>query len=159
MTMHNVECEHASADSDNDRRKPKISRVFLTLATLLTVLSLPLGCMSTGQKMDQSKVDQIKKGVTTRAELETMFGTPFNVAMMGEGKRMMVFMFATVQVKATNYIPVIGHLVGGTDDRQQILKVILNKDNIVEDYEFSDKSTDNPNLGFSKTIDTPAAKQ
>ena len=140
-----------------------IRRCFLgpIAAFSLVLMVLPLmisGCASTGQQMDKSKVDQIKKGVTTRAELEQMFGVPFNSMILGDGRRQLIFTFSKTQMKGQSLIPVIGGLVGGQTNRYQMLQVILNKDNIVDDYEFSDRTTDAPNLGAQKTTETPAQK-
>jgi outer membrane protein assembly factor BamE (lipoprotein component of BamABCDE complex) len=53
------------------------------LMILACCLTLMAGCASYGNKMDRSKLDQIKKGVTTRAEVEALFGPPMTTALMG----------------------------------------------------------------------------
>lgn len=138
-------------------------RTITTLIGIITLLAVA-GCGTTsGTKMESSKVSQIKKGVTTRAELEQLLGPPANVSMMGDGRRMLFYRFSDTQQKtgskllfASGFIPFAGMATGaasvvaagagaatsGSKTRMQMLQVILSKDGIVEDYEFSDKTMD-----------------
>ncbi len=116
-----------------------------TVTTLILVLSVGCvaGCYSTssGTKIDDSKVSQIKKGVTTRAEVEVLLGKPSSVSMMGDGRRMMFYTYVEASGHATagSYIPFANLVTSGTQSQvhTQRLQIILTKDDIVEDYEWS----------------------
>jgi outer membrane protein assembly factor BamE (lipoprotein component of BamABCDE complex) len=107
-------------------------------------LSLSFGCASSshGTKIDDNKVSQIQKGVTTRAEVEQLLGRPAQTSLTGNGGRMMLYQYSESkqQVKATSFIPIAGAFMGGTTGtmRMQQLQIVLNKDNVVEDLEMND---------------------
>ncbi len=108
---------------------------------LFSVLSLSLllfaGCATTGQKFDASKVSQIKKGVTTRAEIETMFGQPLSSVTLGNGKCVIEYQYAEGHSTAQSFIPIVGDFAGGTKGQAQILTITLTKENIVEEFRYS----------------------
>lgn len=118
----------------------------LQAVLLSVVVLLTSGCMSHqyGTKIDQSKISQIKKGVTTKAEVEVLLGAPTMVSMIGEGRRMMSYTYteSSAQATATSYIPVVGLLTGGATGhtRTQTLQIMIAKSGVVEDYEFSDNT-------------------
>ena len=98
--------------------------------------------------MNADKVSQIKKGVTTRAEVEALLGPPANVFMMPEGKRMMSYSYSSTKAEghatAATYIPYVGMFAGGSkgeaQTRIQTLQIMLNAKGIVEDYDFADNT-------------------
>jgi outer membrane protein assembly factor BamE (lipoprotein component of BamABCDE complex) len=47
--------------------------------------SLVAGCVSVGRKLDQSAVDRIKKGETTREEVLKSLGSPDQMMRIGNG--------------------------------------------------------------------------
>jgi|SRR5581483_8757022 len=107
------------------------------------------GCASvdstTGIQLSRDKIDQIKKGVTTRAEVEALLGPPASVSMMPDGRRMMMYTYTETKGSANSVemIPVVGLFAGGATQgqmRMQTLQVMLNAANVVEDYEFSDNT-------------------
>jgi outer membrane protein assembly factor BamE (lipoprotein component of BamABCDE complex) len=127
----------------------------LTSIALLFVLFGLAGCASQqnyayGTELNADKVAEIKKGTTTRAEVETLLGPPANVSMMEDGKRMMMYSYTATNseghANATAYIPVVGLFAGGGQGQAHIhtqsLQIILNPQNVVEDYQFNDNSTD-----------------
>ena len=102
------------------------------------------GCISSsfGTKMSQGQVDQIKKGVSTKADVETILGQPVNTSMIGDGRRVMTYSYfaQSARAKGQSFIPYLGPFIGGaTGEReQQTLQIYLDKNGVVEDYEFSD---------------------
>ena len=134
-------------------------------------LSLLVGttsCISqnfeSGTPLSAEKISQIKKGVTTRAEVEALFGPPAYISMMPDGKRSLSYNYTSsktdAHATAATYIPLVGPFVAGgkaqSQTRVQMLQVLLNADGIVEDYQFSD-NTNNVNattgglMGLSTT--------
>jgi hypothetical protein len=148
--------------------KNNTSRLLSVSAGLLVFALSLSGCMSsqteTGPSLSSSRVDQIQKGVTTRAEVEAWFGQPLQVAMLSGGKRMLFYshsnsssddnnvskvsmlgMLAGAVIPGAGAIGMAGSaggFVGGRNEsiRSQSLSIRINADNIVEDYEFSDNT-------------------
>jgi hypothetical protein len=106
------------------------------------------GCASSSNgtaALTNDNVKHIQKGVTTRKDIEAMFGPPYMVSMTGGGKRVMNYMFSSSDMHITplTYVPVVGMFAGGsqTQVESRSLQVILNENNVVEDYEFNDSAT------------------
>jgi hypothetical protein len=121
-------------------------------ASILGILSIAIGCahVDTGnQQLQKDRVAQIKKGVTTRAELEQLFGPPTHVHMMGDGRRTMIYSGMHQDINASGEmvraIPLVGGMIipatHSSSRRLQQLQIILNKSEVVEDFEFSDTTT------------------
>jgi len=110
------------------------------------------GCASvhteSGVQISQDKVAQIRKGVTTRAEVEALLGPPTNVSMMGAGKRMLTYHYTSTDASshptATTFIPYAGLFTNTAkaeaQTRTQLLQVMLNAQGVVDDFEFSDNT-------------------
>jgi hypothetical protein len=94
-----------------------------TLAT--TVASLLVGCASTGNNFDESKVSQVKTGETTEADLVQMFGQPQHRSVNSEGLTMLTWMYTQANVKGESFIPFAGAFVGGTESKTKSLHVTL----------------------------------
>jgi hypothetical protein len=116
-----------------------------------------------GTKIDPIKVESIKKGVTTRSDIEQMFGAPMNVSIMGDGRRTMMYHYSETDthVKGTTFIPVVGPFMGGSEGttHNQQLQVILTKADVVEDYVMNDgkpKIDVSNGFGHSSVNSTPA---
>lgn len=110
------------------------------------VALLLVGCASTssGTKMSSVDIGKIEKGKTTRAEVERLFGPPMQTVMTGNDQRMMVYTYhsTTAQAKPETAIPIVGIFIGGARGRSEIqtLYVRLDKNNVVEDYEFNNSA-------------------
>ena len=87
-------------------------------------------------------IQSIQKGKTTRAEVEDKLGRPQMVTLTGDGKRIIGYHYCETQMRPETFIPFAGLFAGGMDMRQQILQIILNQDDIVQDYIFTDSPTE-----------------
>ena len=124
---------------------------FGTYFTIFLSLALGTGCTTTAtgnQNLKSDRVSQIKKGVTTHAEVESWFGPPDTKTLIGNGRRMMLWHGGQASMDGSQglykYIPIAGGFIPSRDTmtmRRQTLQVILTKDDVVEDYEFSDKTS------------------
>ena len=110
-----------------------MNSVLKSLSTLALAI-IVAGCASTGQNFDESKISQIKKGVTTEAELVQMFGAPTSRAMNSEGNTTLNWMYAEVREKGTSFIPYAGTWVGGTQSKEKSLTVTLGADGKVASF-------------------------
>lgn len=104
-------------------------------ASILTLALLALlGCASAGVKIDRSATENIRKGVTTKAQVIALLGAPSSDSLTGDGREMMIWSYAHTRVKGTTFIPVAGIFVGGSNTRLTTFQVILTKGKIVEDF-------------------------
>jgi outer membrane protein assembly factor BamE (lipoprotein component of BamABCDE complex) len=103
----------------------------ITLVIFAVIALYTAGCMSyrAGTKIEADKIAQIKKGRTTRAEIEALLGPPMSVGMMGGGRRLLVYRYTEVsrRVKGSSFIPYAGAFVGGAtgESRYQTLQIMV----------------------------------
>lgn len=123
---------------------------------VLLLILLVCGCASSrsGREMAAADVQSIVKGQTTRAQIEARFGSATNTSLMPDGRRMAMYFFHSVksQARGESFIPVYGLFAGGADTqtRQQQLQVVYSAAGVVEDYEFSDTTSQGRiNSGFT----------
>lgn len=115
-------------------------------ASCMVIAIFVAGCMSHqyGTKIDSNKVSQIKKGVTTKAEVEALLGAPSHAGITGDGRRMMTYSYTESSSQAS-FIPFGG---ASGKSRTQTLQIMISKSGVVEDYEFSDNAQDHETGGF-----------
>lgn len=121
-----------------------MSRFFsrlLLLGALCLFMSLATGCAGSGNKMDQSKVNLIQNGVTTRAQVEQQMGPPSYTAMLPDGGRMLTYSYHETRMSALNFVPIVGDLHKDTSMQQQMLQVKIDANGIVTDHEYTDKTS------------------
>lgn len=108
---------------------------------LILVFCLICGCATSGNKIDQNKVTQIKEGVTTEQEVIKILGTPYMKTLSSDGKTIMLYQYTKVKNRASNFIPVVNLMTGGMDMRQQMLTVLIGQNGKVEKYTLNDSSS------------------
>ncbi len=108
------------------------------------------GCATVGKPIEQSKIQQIKEGITTKQEVIQLLGKPFMVNLTSDGKSILMYQYVKVKNKATNFVPVVNIFAGGMDMNQQILQILLDKNDIVEKYILNDSNSE-INSGLSNT--------
>ncbi len=109
------------------------------------LLGLLTGCMSVGQKVDEAKVDQIKKGETTREQVVSLLGPPGHTTRNADGEVTFIYSFLRSTPSAQNFIPGVGLLAGSTNAQQQLVTVVFRPDGIVKDFTVSSSASD---VGF-----------
>lgn len=100
-----------------------------------------VGCATTGTRIEPDKVKQIKEGITTQEEVIALMGKPFMQNLTSDKKVIMMYQYAKVKNRASNFIPVVNILAGGMDMKQQILQILINENGIVEKYIFTDSNS------------------
>jgi len=93
-----------------------------------------VGCASTGHKIDQSAVGRIQNGVTTKAEVISLIGSPEMITKKGNGDEVFVYHYTRSSVKPATFIPYIGAFIGGADTQHQMTNVTFGPNGIVKDY-------------------------
>ena len=100
-------------------------RSITTLLLVATAAALIVGCASTGNNFDDSKVSQIKKGETTEADLLQMFGQPQSRSLNSEGQTILTWSYVEARVKGETFIPYAGAFMGGSTSAHKMLTVVL----------------------------------
>jgi len=101
------------------------------------------GCgVKSGNKIifSMSKQDMAKtiiKGKTTKAELSKVLGQPQSVDFTGAGDEKWLYRNISSQAKLTNFIPIVGAISSGTDDKTRTLVIIFDKQGVVKNYSYS----------------------
>ena len=93
--------------------------------------SLLINCASVGRKIDQSAVEKIKKGETTKAQVIQLIGSPDQITKIDGNSTTFTYMFTRVTTKPTTFIPYVGLLAGGADTQNQMLMITFGPDDIV----------------------------
>jgi len=110
------------------------------IVAVLICLGL-IGCATTGTRIEQDKVKQIREGITTQEEVIALMGKPFMQNLTSDGKIIMMYQYTKVKNKAANFIPVVNILAGGMDMEQQIFQILIDENGVVEKYIFTDTNS------------------
>jgi len=117
---------------------PKFRSMQIMRRCILAIACTALiaGCASTGNNFDEAKVNQIKKGETTEADLVKLFGAPQNRTINAEGVTTLTWMYAEASVKGESFLPYAGAFLGGSRGSSKSLSVTL-AEGRVTGYTFS----------------------
>jgi len=102
--------------------------------TMLGVALLCSGCWSYGAKIDDTKLAQIERGKSTRADVEALIGKPATVDFTDSGLEKWIYLHSRSQMRAASLIPVIGIVAGGADTKTETLTVLFNTGGVVMSY-------------------------
>jgi outer membrane protein assembly factor BamE (lipoprotein component of BamABCDE complex) len=110
------------------------------------------GCVSSStgnQRLTNDNVAKITKGVTTRAEVVALLGEPESVSLMSDGRRMM--MYRAIQQNGDKSGTIVRAIVpfaaffpssDTNTTRMQTLQIYVGSNNVVQDYEYSDNTSE-----------------
>ena len=106
---------------------------------IILILSLIafIGCASYGREIRQTSVDSIQKGVTTKQEIINAFGQPDGTYFDKENRLIMYYYAGKIKQSGWNFVPIVGLIHSEVKMQNQMLTIVLNKDNIVEEYSFT----------------------
>jgi outer membrane protein assembly factor BamE (lipoprotein component of BamABCDE complex) len=125
-----------------------IEQFFMKTIIILTAAVLLCGCASVGHKLDESKIDQIKKGVTTRDQVVQLVGSPDQITRDGFGRVTFQYIYSRATTKASTFIPIVGAFAGGANVQSQMLMVTFDTNNVVSDL-FSSYGANEVNTGVT----------
>jgi outer membrane protein assembly factor BamE (lipoprotein component of BamABCDE complex) len=94
---------------------------------ILFCAALLCGCVSMGRKIDQAKVAEIKTGVTTRAQVIQLIGSPDQITD-ANGTVMFMYMYIHSSATASTYIPIVGAFAGGANTQNEMVMVSFTND-------------------------------
>ena len=109
----------------------KVARLLLVLMSVCLITA----CASSGTKIEQSQVNQIVIGTTTKNQMFETFGSPMSQTFNSDGKLMMSWFYVFV-----------GPF--GTGMKQQNLTVLFDQSEKVEKFSLTDSSNNGPRLGY-----------
>jgi outer membrane protein assembly factor BamE (lipoprotein component of BamABCDE complex) len=109
---------------------------------ILGLAMLMIGCVTTGRKIDQVAADSIKTGVTTRADVGRILGSPEMVTKKSNGDVVYIYTYARVTPKASTFIPYVGMFMGGANVQSQTTNVTFGPDGVVKDCSTSQGATE-----------------
>ena len=113
------------------------------LGLLSTILLGYSGCgVKSGNQVifTMSKEDMAKtiiKGKTKKEEISKALGEPQSVDFTGTGDEKWTYKNMASTAKLTNFIPIVGALSSGTDDKTRTLVILFNKQGVVSNYSYS----------------------
>ena len=107
--------------------------VTITSFLAFVVFSCLTSHATAGKSITQAKIDGIRPGQTTEAELVRTFGPPAT-KMVCPPEEMTLDWFYVKPISAQNYIPVIGPALNGTQVKAWELWVVLRGDGTVRRY-------------------------
>lgn len=110
------------------KRKGRHENMLISLlaAVLLTA------CAAVGHKIDQSQVEQIHKGDTTKADVLKMLGKPDQITNDGNGLESYQYMYAKVTPKGATFVPIVGLFAGGANVENEMVQVTFDSNGIVK---------------------------
>ncbi|MGO3569674.1 MAG: hypothetical protein ACTIOQ_17740 [Serratia grimesii] len=114
------------------------------IVAAVMVAFLLAGCASSGNKKLQKETEvsmqsKIKEGVTTKAQLKIMLGSPDSVSFTDGGKEIWKYVHAKVKVSGKTFIPFYGLFHNGTNGTKKELTILFNGD-VVEKYTMSESA-------------------
>jgi outer membrane protein assembly factor BamE (lipoprotein component of BamABCDE complex) len=93
------------------------------------------GCATTvGNKFDDSKINKIKTGKSTKENVSSLMGTPYGRNTSADGTSIWTYQFIAQDshMTAMSFVPIVGAIKGGeTESSMQMLLVTFNKSGIV----------------------------
>lgn len=120
----------------------------LCVACALMVLSAGCVVYQSGEKIDPPLVSRIQNKVTTRSEVEALFGPPMRVYIVDVGERMLSYTYREIYDRGTGLL----NPNPGTVTRRQKLLIWIGPDGRVKDSEFTDYLTDRSYQGVTEVV-------
>jgi outer membrane protein assembly factor BamE (lipoprotein component of BamABCDE complex) len=97
------------------------------------------GCTGQGQGGQQAitndtKVSQIQKGSSTKADIAGLFGQPGGKSFGASGDETWNYSFSSTQVNPATYVPIVGVFAGGATASASTLIVTFDQKGVVQAY-------------------------
>jgi hypothetical protein len=100
------------------------------------------GCMSSGVKVDESKVSSLKAGVTSCAQAIALLGKPTNSSLESNGTRTYTYTYVQMQENAATFIPVVGYFMGGANTENSNFMMTCDAKGVLVSYHASQGGSD-----------------
>lgn len=91
-------------------------------------------CMSSGVRVDPSRLADLRKGETTAEQVMVLLGRPTSILSKSDGTRMLTYSYSEARADAASYIPIIGAFAGGVDGRHSMVLLRFDARDKLIDY-------------------------
>ena len=105
--------------------------------TFILSLFILAGCASYGKEIKQSSVDTLQRGKTTKQEVIKNFGQPDGTYFDRDNRLIMYYYAGKMKPSGWNFVPLVGLFHSEINMKNQMLTIILDKNNTVEEYSFT----------------------
>lgn len=110
------------------------------------VAFLLAGCATSGNTLLQNETEtsvqnKIKDGVTTKAQIKGMFGSPDTVSFTDGGKEIWKYVHVKVKMSGSTFIPIYGLFHNGASGTKKELTLLFVGD-VVEKYTMSESAVE-----------------
>ena len=127
---------------------------------IVALVAFVSGCYSSGRKIDQSNIERIQIGKTTKQEVTSLLGAPDQLIRRGNGEVLMRYSYHRMQIHASSFIPIVGLFAGGADTQNQGVTVTVGSDGVVRDIMSSEGGMDiNNGLKAGETANLPEGEE
>jgi hypothetical protein len=106
------------------------------LSVLLIYLLLS-GCINAGVKVEQSKLDLLKPGVSTYDDMVRTLGPPVSTTANSDGTKTATYVFFGSSSSAASYIPYVNLIAGDTKGESQTVSFQFDAHSILKSYSSS----------------------
>jgi len=93
---------------------------------------LVAGCATHGTKVEQDQLSKIEEGVTTKAQIVEMVGAPDHIALVGEGKEVLIYEHIRSKNTVQNFIPVVSLVQSKYEQEITQTNFLIGKDGVLE---------------------------
>lgn len=115
----------------------KLIGIPLTLIFAALITSCATSSVTVGNNFDSTKVNEIKKGQTTKSELLQMFGEPYTKTVVSSNEENWQYYFSTNTAKAQSYIFTTDVQTSGS---YKNLSILL-KEDVVSNFTFTERNS------------------
>jgi outer membrane protein assembly factor BamE (lipoprotein component of BamABCDE complex) len=95
-----------------------------------------IGCATIGKPINESQVSQLKDGVTTKQEVISIMGEPFDKTITDSGDEKWTYVYSVIQ----------GRLTDGQVREGQKLEILFDTKNIIKKHLFLASTTQRPKI-------------
>jgi hypothetical protein len=118
---------------------------------LLAAFSLMLiGCASSGPKIDTSRLNEVRTGETTIAEVISRFGRPSILSKNMSGTQTAAYMYAEGRSDATAFVLLVGALTGTANANVDSVVFHFDVNGVLTDYKTTQANAEKPALATAE---------
>ena len=106
---------------------------FLVLSAVLPLVLM--GCVSADGNKDIGNAEvlsQIKPNESTKADVRARLGPPTDTTYTAAGQEIWKYTYMRSEMRATNFIPIVGGVVGGADTKSATLTILWHENDTVQ---------------------------
>jgi len=112
-------------------------RLIISFFVITAGLMLLAGCthhMGNKRITDERAQARVKEGVTTKQEIQTLFGKPTMVHFTDDNEEIWTYTYTKSSTRKITFIPILGLFLGGSDTEMHSLTVRYGADGVVKAF-------------------------